>query len=178
MITKEMIKKGFETGVVSIEEEYAGCLGICCRIGDNAFYFVGSGDTDLTKEEYWKSYPLDITVDMLFDILKSSSSAEENGIDCDELAYYESVLMENCTFRKEKDKSMFEVQSGAFFDNGMNLGHATVFMNRDSHATKFEIIFEIAENREWHFHYENNVCLNHDERVDFEKWARKKLFRK
>ena len=51
MITREMIRNGFESGTVSIEEEYAGCIGICCRIGDNAFYFLGSEDNDLTKEE-------------------------------------------------------------------------------------------------------------------------------
>lgn len=38
MITREMIRNGFESGTVSIEEEYAGCIGICCKIGDNAFY--------------------------------------------------------------------------------------------------------------------------------------------
>lgn len=59
MITREMIRNGFESGTVSIEEEYAGCIGICCRIGDNAFYFLGSEDDDLTKEEYWESYTLE-----------------------------------------------------------------------------------------------------------------------
>ena len=44
MITKEMIKKGFENGIISIENDYAGCMGICCKIGDNAFYFLGSKD--------------------------------------------------------------------------------------------------------------------------------------
>lgn len=38
MITREMIKKGFENGIISIEDDYAGCMGICCKIGDNAFY--------------------------------------------------------------------------------------------------------------------------------------------
>lgn len=92
MITKEMIKNGFETNIVSIEDDYAGCLGICCRIGDNAFYFVGLEDEDLTKEEYWKLYTLDTTVDMIFEILKDVESAEENGLDEGELAYYEAVL--------------------------------------------------------------------------------------
>ena len=54
MITRELVENGFETGIISIEEEYGGCLGICCKIGDNAFYFVGSEDVNLTKEEYWK----------------------------------------------------------------------------------------------------------------------------
>lgn len=96
MITKEMIKNGFEAGTVSIEDEYAGYLGICCRIccriGDNAFYFIGSEDVDLAKEEYWKSYTLDMTIDMIYNILKNVESAEENGIGCTELDYYQSVL--------------------------------------------------------------------------------------
>ena len=92
MITREMIRNGFESGTVSIEEEYAGCIGICCRIGDNAFYFLGSEDDDLTKEEYWESYTLDMTIDMIFNILKDVESAEEHGLDETELDYYTSVL--------------------------------------------------------------------------------------
>ena len=92
MITKEMIKKGFENGIISIENDYAGCMGICCKIGDNAFYFLGSKDDSITKEEYWKSYTLDMTIDMIFDILKSAKIAEENGLDDWEIGYYESVL--------------------------------------------------------------------------------------
>lgn len=40
MITRDMIKNGFENGTISIEEECFGCLGICCKIGDNAFTFL------------------------------------------------------------------------------------------------------------------------------------------
>ena len=36
MITREMIKKGFKNGIISIEDDYAGCMGICCKIGENA----------------------------------------------------------------------------------------------------------------------------------------------
>ena len=92
MITRKMIKKGFENGIISIEDDYEGCMGICCKIGDNAFYFLGSQDDNITKEEYWKSYTLDMTIDMIFDILKSTKSAEENGLDDWEIGYYESVL--------------------------------------------------------------------------------------
>lgn len=95
MITKAAIKNGFEKGVISIEDDYAGCLGACCRIEDNAFYFIETGDADLTKEEYWKSYTLNMTINMIFNVLKSVEAAEENGIDHAELAYYESVLNYN-----------------------------------------------------------------------------------
>lgn len=91
MVTREMIKKGFKNGTISIEDDYAGCLGSCCRIEDNAFYFAGN-DTDLTKKEYWKAYTLDMTIDMIFNVLKDVESAEEHGLDCEELAYYELLL--------------------------------------------------------------------------------------
>lgn len=92
MITRGMIKNGFENGTISIEEKYSGCIGICCKIGDNAFYFLGSKDDNITKEEYWKLYTLDMTIDMIFNILKDSESAERNGLDDWEIGYYESVL--------------------------------------------------------------------------------------
>lgn len=57
MITREMIRNGFESGTVSIEEEYAG-------------------------------------IDMIFNILKDVESAEEHGLDENELDYYISVLAE------------------------------------------------------------------------------------
>ena len=92
MITRELVENGFETGIISIEEEYGDCLGICCKIGDNAFYFVGSEDVNLTKEEYWKSYTLDMTIDMIFNILKNTKSAEENGLEGWEHDYYKAML--------------------------------------------------------------------------------------
>ena len=93
MITKEMIKAGFESDIISIKDEFGGCISICCKIGDNAFYFVGMEDEDLTVEEYWKSYTMDMTIDMLYDILKDSKSAENNGLDVYEWEYYRSLLM-------------------------------------------------------------------------------------
>ena len=65
---------------------------------------------------------------------------------------------------------MFELQSMTYFSNGADLGHATVIMNRDNHVAKFEVIFKVDENDEWHFYYENNICIDDDERVDFENW--------
>lgn len=92
MITRVMISNGFKNKVISIEDDYAGCLGICCKIGDIAFYFLGLEDENITKDEYWKSYTLDMTIDMIFDILKDSESAKRNGLDDFEISYYESVL--------------------------------------------------------------------------------------
>lgn len=65
---------------------------------------------------------------------------------------------------------MFELQSITFFDNRIDLGHAVILMNRNNHVSKFEVIFKVDENDEWSFSYENNVCLDYYERVDFENW--------
>lgn len=89
IITREMIKNGFNTGKISITENFSGCIGVCCKIGDNAFYFVGYLH-DLN--EYWKSYTLEETIDMIFNILKDKESAEKNGLDNMELYYYEAIL--------------------------------------------------------------------------------------
>lgn len=93
MITREMIKEGLENGLISVENEYGGCVSLCCRIGKESFYFMGNEGEELTVEEYWKSYTLDMTTDMLYSILKDVKSAEENGLDVAELGYYEAVLL-------------------------------------------------------------------------------------
>lgn len=66
---------------------------------------------------------------------------------------------------------MFELQSINFFDDN-TIGHAVNIMSHNNHASKFEVVFNLDENSEWNFHYENNVCLDHDERVAFEEWFR------
>lgn len=92
MITRKMIQNGFEKNLVSIENEYNGCVSLCCKIGNEAFYFVGMEDADLTAEDFLNSYTMNEIIDMLYDILKDVESAEENGLDSTELDYYESVL--------------------------------------------------------------------------------------
>lgn len=93
MITKEMIKNGLEQKLISIEDEFGGCINICCKIGDNAFCFIGMEDENLTVEEYWKSYTMDMTIDMLYEILNDVESAEDNGLDEGEWEYYQALLM-------------------------------------------------------------------------------------
>lgn len=92
MITREMIQNGFDNGNISIEDKFGGCINLCCRIADNAFYFAGMEDEDLTAEEFLKSYTMNEIVDMLYGILKDTKSAGDNGIYSTELNYYESVL--------------------------------------------------------------------------------------
>lgn len=90
MITRKEIREGFEKGIISISSDVFGCLGVCCQIEANAFYFMEN--TDITVEEYWREYTLEETIDMIEDILKSEKTAEEYGLDVDEYQYYQSML--------------------------------------------------------------------------------------
>lgn len=92
MITKEMIKNGFDNGSISIEDSFEGCISLCCRISDNAFYFAGMVDELLTAEEYLNWYTMDEIIDILYNILKDAESAEEYGLGIEEWEYYKSVL--------------------------------------------------------------------------------------
>lgn len=121
MITREMIENGFKTGKISIEEEYGGCMGICCKIGDSAFYFIGEEDDSLTKEEYWNSYTLDMTINIIYDVLKNEKSAEENGLDEWELGYYESILADKEYNHQEQDNENYFEEINDYLDNSMEI---------------------------------------------------------
>lgn len=94
MISKEMIKKGFKTGKMSIEDAFEGCIGLCCRIGDVAFYFASGEDAGLTAKEFCSTYTSDAIANKLHEALKDKETAEEYGLDEDEYSYYESILDE------------------------------------------------------------------------------------
>lgn len=92
MISKEMIKNGFQKGKMSIEDEFEGCIGLCCKICNSAFYFAPPEDRGLTATEYYEKYTLDEIVNELYKALKDKETAEEYGLDEDEYNYYESML--------------------------------------------------------------------------------------
>lgn len=100
-ITREMIRMALEKLVITIHNGIYGCTGICCKLGDYAFYFVGTDD-QMSVEEYWQSYTKDMTVKMLHDVLKNQKAAEENGIEVYEWKYYYSIL--NQMYKVEKSE--------------------------------------------------------------------------
>ena len=92
MITREMIQNGFNNGSVSIEDYFAGCTSLCCRIADTAFYFVDPTEADLTAKEYLESHTTDEIVDALYAVLNNVGSAELYGLDVGEWEFYKAVL--------------------------------------------------------------------------------------
>ena len=92
MITKEMIRNGFKENLISLENEYGGCIGLCCRIGNEAFYFAKGNDCYLTVEKYKNKYTKCEIIDFIHAAIKDVESAEEFGLDCAELEYYKMIL--------------------------------------------------------------------------------------
>lgn len=96
MIKKDMIKQGLAEGIISLENEYGGCIGLCCKIGDTAFYFAGGEDSSLTVEEYYQTHTMEEIVDILFAVLKDTKTAEQNGLEDFEYLHYITML-DNCS---------------------------------------------------------------------------------
>lgn len=90
ILTEKEIENGFKTYLININDSVYGCIGICCQIGENAFYFLDDEDNSLSISNYWEIYSLEETVDMIWKILKNETTAEEHGI-CD-YEYYVDVL--------------------------------------------------------------------------------------
>lgn len=92
ILTKKEIENGFKTYLININDSAYGCIGICCQIGENAFYFLDDEDNSLSISNYWEIYSLEETVDMIWKILKNETTAEEHGIYDYEYEYYVDVL--------------------------------------------------------------------------------------
>ena len=82
-----MIKEGLFDGTVKLIENDFGILGVGCKIGDYAFYFLSSEDQDLTLCEIKKEYNNN-------DLANQITSAIYDAIDENECDYYISYLDE------------------------------------------------------------------------------------
>lgn len=90
MITKEMIRKGIEKGVVRIID-CPDSIEPVCEIGDYWFYFAGNKGIGKKAKEYMEKTPIDDVVSYIFFVL------QEFAIDfgfTDEYDYYNAVLEE------------------------------------------------------------------------------------
>ncbi len=91
-ITRDMIKNGYNKGIISVidDGEMYGCFGVCCKIGDNAFYF-DSLQTEKSAEEYLNEKGIEDAIDEIFNALNETIKDEFE----DEYKYYYLVLKEN-----------------------------------------------------------------------------------
>ena len=92
-ITRTMVQKGYDLGVIQLVNEAFGCVSLCCRIEDNAFYFIDNPEC-ITAEDYIKANSEDKIVDDIYNGLNDLRETDE-----DEYDYYCSVLKSLDKFR-------------------------------------------------------------------------------
>ena len=89
MISKEMIRKGLDNGIVKLIDSPNDGESIC-QVGDHWFYYAGAEGEGLTSAEYVARVPRESIVEEILSALE----AIRDDLDPDEYAYYESVLKE------------------------------------------------------------------------------------
>ena len=109
MITKEMIKQGYEKGIVKLETDPNLESGTVCKIGDNWFYFYGKLAADLDPEQYKKTVSKEDIVLKIFETLNEWYESGDETFE-DEYAYYECILKE--ALKAEPNASSDTVEYG------------------------------------------------------------------
>lgn len=91
MITFDMVRDGYEAGIIKLIESPNGD-GVVCGIGDNWFYFGGMTAEEMSVEEYCRDIPKE---DFLKDIFQVLEDFRKDGdVFEDEYLYYEAFLSE------------------------------------------------------------------------------------
>ena len=90
IITKDMVRKGYAKGLIFVYngDGSMGCLGTCCRIGNNEFYFAGLINVETDK--YLEETPANKVIDDIYGTLEAFRKDEDFA---DEYQYYYSHLI-------------------------------------------------------------------------------------
>ena len=97
MISKELLSKGYDAGLVRIVDSPMGD-GAVCAIGENWFYFGGLTAEQHSAAEYVKAVPKEDILNEIFMVLEDFR--REAGDFGDEYMYYDSYLREKFPDRK------------------------------------------------------------------------------
>lgn len=93
IITKNMIKTGYEKGIVKLIDS-PHLDGTVCEIGEYWFYFGGQTAEDLTAEEYKINIPEEDIINNIFAVL-DDAKYDDKPISKNEYLYYEAILRES-----------------------------------------------------------------------------------
>lgn len=88
-ITKDMIKRGYEQGLIKLVTDPNMESGVVCQIWDNWFYFGGTTAEEMTVEEYKKAIPEDTIISEIYETLEEFKTEFT-----DEYMLYYSILKE------------------------------------------------------------------------------------
>ena len=96
-ITKNMIKQGFDKGIIKIIDS-PNDDGAVCEIGNgivsNWFYFGGFTAEEETAESYVKNVPFDDIVNEVYDTLDAFATDGVVELE-EEYEFYKAILIEN-----------------------------------------------------------------------------------
>lgn len=110
MITKEMIREGYEKGIVKLIMTPNG-NSVVCQIGKNWFYFCSSAGYNVDTVEKYKS--IVSKEEIIDEIYESLSEFPEMIGMANEYTYYEAYLREQLNLPKEE---VSEQKTGSGFD--------------------------------------------------------------
>lgn len=87
-----LLKAAFERGVAKLVESdmSLGIMGVGCKIGEGAFYFLPLEDEELSIEQVEEKY----TDEMLYEQMAQTIIDLDTDLDEDESTYYIAVLMQ------------------------------------------------------------------------------------
>lgn len=97
MITKELLKLGYNSGFIRLEHNplASASQGVICRIGDephlNWFCFGGLTADESSVEEYMQNFTTDEILDEIYETLDDFRKCNYDEFN-DEYAFYEEIL--------------------------------------------------------------------------------------
>lgn len=174
ILTKELIKKGLEQGIVKIiQNPNDDCIS--CQIGEYWFYFIGLEDENKTPKEILSSYTQDelcVQIEMAI-----------KGLYIDEQSYYKCYLEEHLKDKeiKKNNKSnkdfVYIVFSGCVGDIGVDAVFKTedaakqyIKMNAELYEPfygKYEVLEEYQPKKEQYLTY-NVGFINPETKIEDE----------
>lgn len=96
MITKDMVKRGYQRGIITLDIDPNMESGTIARIADDWFYFGGFTAADMNPKEYKKNIPEEDIIREIFEVLDEFKTESP-----DEYAYCEAILRESDSYWNE-----------------------------------------------------------------------------
>ena len=81
-----------------------------------------------------------------------------------------------CYTPSRKASAFFELKDHIFYEG--DFGRAVVFMSKNHYSSEIDFLYRLTENDELVFYYENNACLDAEEKAELESWFMKQIDQK
>lgn len=146
MISREMIEKGLDCGLIKLEPDGVMGSGTVCRIGDYAFWFGGEQAEKMSPDEYLKNIPRETIVEEILDTLMDFG--QDDSLE-DEYLYYDLYLSERLGIRpiNVELKIQMKVKPGGY-DEIKKLEHHIEYLLDLDNYPEIETVYGVKVKRE------------------------------